>query len=81
MREVQTTQSSNIERTARSQAWARPSEVCFVLPVATLVMWAVLLSISMRATQLRKLRKSSLNILNLQPLGQREPERHDDCDV
>ena len=37
--------------------------------------------VSMQATQVRKMRKSSLNILNLQPLGQRQPERHDNCGV
>jgi hypothetical protein len=73
--------SSNIKRKAHPLTRARPSQVCFVLPVATLVMFAVPLGVSMHLMQAQKTRERSLNILNLQPLGQREPERHDNCDV
>jgi len=69
-------------RDVASDAWAaepqaQPTEVCFVLPVATLVILIVPFGFAM----LRREPVCALNILNLAALGQREPERHDSCDV
>ena len=80
-REVRKNRSSNSGRISPPLRRPRPSEVCFVLSLATLVIFAVPLGTSMLAAQLQNSAVNSLNILNLQPLGQREPERHDNCDV